>query len=222
MVEPPVVFAVPAVTLMIGVARVTERTAGSLSRVTVRGAEMTRASAFWLMNENTAFTPSASRNAVAGLKPLAVSNSILGKVWDNVVLTEAEGGLSCKLFPNARCWACRVPVQSRPLTVLGFIEVSSKRASIKTCLVGVSRLATILSMASSSFSVASTTNWLVRTSAMTLLRFKSMSVAAATMILLGLAYLSWMILFTSGSGAAGSRTVMRAIRVFGSSMSWRL
>src|SRR5690348_6037936 len=102
MVESPVVFAVPAVTLMIGVARVTERVAGSLSNVTVRGAEITRASEFKLMKENTAFTPSASRNAVAGLKPLAVSNNIFGKVWDNVLLAETAGEFTCKLFPNAR------------------------------------------------------------------------------------------------------------------------
>src|SRR3954471_23360540 len=120
MVEPPVVFAVPAVTLMIGVARVTERVAGSLSNVTVRGAEMTRASEFWLMNEKTAFKPSASRNAVAGLKPFAVSNNIFGRDCDKVLFTEFAGGFCCKLFPKARCWACNVPVQSKPLTVLGF------------------------------------------------------------------------------------------------------
>src|SRR6185437_8815426 len=209
MVEPPVVFAVPAVTLMMGVARVTERVAGSLSNVTVRGAEMTRASEFWLMNENTAFTPSASRNAVAGLKPLAVSKSIFGNDWDKVLLTELFGEFTCKLFPKARCWACNVPVQSKPLTVLGFMDVSSRRASMSTCLVGVSRLTTILSIASISFSVARMTSWLVRTSPITLLRLSVRTVAAATIILLGLAYLSWMILFTSGSGAAGSLTVMR-------------
>src|SRR5262245_17364851 len=57
---------------MIGLARVTSILAVSLSSVTVRGAEMVLASASLLMNESTAFTPSALRNPIAGDNPLAV------------------------------------------------------------------------------------------------------------------------------------------------------
>ena len=70
--EPPEVFAVPAETLMIGVARVTSILAVSLSSVTVRGVEIVFASASLLMKESTALTPSALRKPVAGVKPLSV------------------------------------------------------------------------------------------------------------------------------------------------------
>src|SRR5437870_5720943 len=70
--EPPVVLAVPAVTLIIGFARVTSILAVSLSRVTVRGAEIVLASASLLIKESTAFRPSALRNPIAGDNPLAV------------------------------------------------------------------------------------------------------------------------------------------------------
>src|SRR4051812_14906404 len=70
--EPPVVLAVPAVTLMIGEARVTSILAGSLSSVTVRGAEITLASAYLFRKETTARRPSALRKKVSGLKPPAV------------------------------------------------------------------------------------------------------------------------------------------------------
>src|SRR5579864_3561286 len=70
--EPPVVLAVPAVTLMMGEARVTSILAGSLSSVTVRGAEITLASAYLFRNDTTARKPSAFRKKVDGLKPPAV------------------------------------------------------------------------------------------------------------------------------------------------------
>src|SRR2546430_8646026 len=115
---------------MMGEARVTSILAGSLSSVTVRGAEITLASAFLFRKENTAATPSASRKAVAGLKPLAVSNNILGSDCERVSFTDEFAGLTWRLLPKARCWACSVPDQSKPLEVFGLIEVSSKRASI--------------------------------------------------------------------------------------------
>src|ERR1017187_69675 len=97
---------------MMGVARVTEREAGSLSNVTVRGVESVLTSAELFKKENTALTPSASRNAVAGLKPFAVSNSIFGN-WlaaaapvpepESVGFDSPEIGPPFKLFPKARC-----------------------------------------------------------------------------------------------------------------------
>src|ERR1035437_1232349 len=45
----------------------------SLSRVTVRGEEITLVSAYVLRNDNTRLTPSAFRKKVAGLNPRAVS-----------------------------------------------------------------------------------------------------------------------------------------------------
>ncbi|MFO1500683.1 MAG: hypothetical protein U1G07_20245 [Verrucomicrobiota bacterium] len=44
-------------------------------------------------------------------------------------------------------WFCGVPDQSMPLTEVGFLAVSIKRASIRTCLVGVSSWAIELMMA---------------------------------------------------------------------------
>src|SRR2546426_11618832 len=99
----------------------TSMVAASLSRVTVRGAEMTLVSLYVFKKESVAVRPSASRNAVAGLKPLAVSKSSLGKVSDRVLLTEDPGEFTCKLFPKERRWFWTVPVQSMPLAVLGVI-----------------------------------------------------------------------------------------------------
>ena len=45
----------------------------SLSRVTVRGEEITLVSAYLLRNDNTMLTPSAFRKKVAGLRPFMVS-----------------------------------------------------------------------------------------------------------------------------------------------------
>src|SRR5438093_13767462 len=56
---------------MMGTARVTERWAGSLSSVTVRGEAMTLAVASWFMKERTAWTPSALRKPTPGVNPLA-------------------------------------------------------------------------------------------------------------------------------------------------------
>src|SRR2546423_3285038 len=106
----------------------------SLSSVTVLGEESTLASESLFKNENTAFTPSASRNAVAGLNPLAVSNNILGQRVERGLLSLSSDvtGLLWRLLPKARCWAWSVPDQSRPLPVEGFIEVSNRRASMRT------------------------------------------------------------------------------------------
>ena len=81
--------------------------------------------------------------------------------------------------------------------MLGLNEVSSKRPSISTCFVILSRLATSSSTSRSSLSVAKTTNWLVRVSGTTLLRLSVSVVWMAETIFDGLAYLSWMILVTS-------------------------
>src|SRR5437868_13161360 len=104
---------------MMGEARVTSMRAGSLSSVTVRGAEITLASEFLFKKENTALTPSASRNAVAGLKPRAVSKSALGQRDDSTLLSLSSPvtGFDCRLFPKAKCCAWKVPDQSRPLAV---------------------------------------------------------------------------------------------------------
>src|SRR5204862_7614164 len=110
---------------MMGEARVTAIREGSLSSVTVRGAEITLAVAFSFRNENTALTPSASRKAVAGLKPCAVSNISLGQSVESgrFALVPAVTGADCKLLPKARFCFCKVPVQSNPLAVFGFNEV---------------------------------------------------------------------------------------------------
>src|ERR1035437_7186626 len=71
--EPPVVLAVPAVVLTIGYWVPTSIREVSLSRVTVRGQEITFVSAYVLRNDRTAFTPSAFRKKVLGLRPRAVS-----------------------------------------------------------------------------------------------------------------------------------------------------
>src|SRR5512140_393475 len=136
---------------MIGEARVTSIFACSLSNVTVRGVEITLASAYLFRNESTALTPSALRNAIAGLKaePLArlISNIGLLRMPPKVpgfagvvtgpfavltVVAGVAGVPGSALLPKVKCWAARVPDQSTPLLVLGLVEVSSKRASIST------------------------------------------------------------------------------------------
>src|ERR1043165_5914846 len=59
--------------LMMGEARVTSILAVSLSSVTVRGAEMTFASACLFKNDRVALTPSELRKNVGGQTPRAVS-----------------------------------------------------------------------------------------------------------------------------------------------------
>src|SRR5260370_41559493 len=54
------------------VARVNSKCAISLSRVTAGGEEMTLVEASWLMKESRAFTPSALRKPMLGVRPLAV------------------------------------------------------------------------------------------------------------------------------------------------------
>src|ERR1035441_865710 len=71
--EPPVVLAVPAVVLTMGYWVPTSITEVSLSRVTVRGEEITFVSAYVLRNDKTAFTPSAFRKKVLGERPRAVA-----------------------------------------------------------------------------------------------------------------------------------------------------
>src|ERR1700722_15913786 len=75
--EPPAVFAVPAVTLMMGKARVTEMVAASLSSVTTRGVETTCASEDEFRKDSTALTPSALRKAKEP-NPLAVLATTCG------------------------------------------------------------------------------------------------------------------------------------------------
>ena len=61
-------------------------------------------------------------------------------------------------LPNEMFCAASVPVQSIPLTLFGFFEVSNRCASIKTCLGATSNWARSASTPSISFSVAKTTN----------------------------------------------------------------
>src|SRR5690348_15156967 len=242
--EPPVVLAVPAVTLMMGEARVTSIRADSLSKVTVRGEEMTLASAYLLRKESTALRPSAFRKKVSGLKPPAVVaprppapmtefKTVLTALPALEFTVRPLGRVVVWLappmvvvlwpdmipLPKETCWPASVPDQSTPLLVLGLIEVSSRRASMSTCRVWVSSLSIKSSTPGISFSVARTTSWLVRMSATTLLRLSVKVFWTAIMMLVGAAYLSWMILVTSGSGAAGSLRVMRAILLLGSSVN---
>ena len=71
--DPPVVLAVPAVVLTMGYCVPTSMLEVSLSRVTVRGEEITLVSAYLLRNDKTKLTPSAFRKKVAGFRPLALS-----------------------------------------------------------------------------------------------------------------------------------------------------
>src|ERR1035441_9979812 len=188
----------------------------SLSRVTVRGEEIIFVSAYVLRKDKTAFTPSAFRKKVLGLRPRAVSaeNPPLPSIELRTVLAE-ELGLVVELtvrppgkvvvvvvgvpgavvvvvpvvmpLPKLTFCALSVPDQSTPFEVDGFTTVSSKRASMSTCLVWVSRLWTSSAV---SFSVATRTNWLVRVSGRTLLRLGSMVPCTLARRLEGLAYLS--------------------------------
>ena len=75
-----------------------------------------------------------------------------------------------KPLPKVTCCAASVPDQSTPLDVVGLLEISTSLVSINTSRVGLSSWLTSASNASCSVSVATTTNWLVRTSDNTLLR----------------------------------------------------
>src|SRR5205807_6978952 len=119
-----------------------------------------------LIKESTAFRPSALRNPIAGDKPLAVLKPsppepppiiefkmvavlelavvVIVRPPGNVVVVLSPG-IEVSLepdmtpFPQLKCWASSVPDQSMPLLVVGFLVISSRRASIRTCLVIVSR-----------------------------------------------------------------------------------
>ena len=85
-------------------------------------------------------------------------------------------GILANVFPDikplpkvTRC-AASVPDQSTPFDVEGLLEISTSLVSIYTCRVGLSSWLISVPNASCSFSVATTTNWLVRTSGNTLLR----------------------------------------------------
>ena len=60
--------------------------------------------------------------------------------------------------------------QSIPFFVVGLLEIWTSLVSINTCRVGLSSSLMSASNAYCSLSVATTTNWLVRTSGSTLLR----------------------------------------------------
>src|ERR1035441_7425244 len=187
----------------------------SLSRVTVRGEEIIFVSAYVLRKDKTAFTPSAFRKKVLGLRPRAVSiespplpsielRTVLAEELGLVVTVPPPGKVLVVGVPGAvvvvvpvvmplpklTFCALSVPDQSTPFEVAGFTTVSSKRASMSTCLVWVSRLWTSSSTAAISFSVATRTNWLVRVSGRTLLRLGSMVPCTLARRLEGLAYLS--------------------------------
>src|ERR1700722_1533363 len=71
----------------------------------------------------------------------------------------ADGGVKYpEPLPKLTCWLARVPDQSIPLEVVGFLESSTNLASMSTSLVGKSRRATNSSTAMISFSVATRTN----------------------------------------------------------------
>src|SRR5512138_492467 len=79
-VAPAGELAEPGVIWKIGKARVTDNVAVWLSSVTARGVATTSVSVSLFRKESTALAPSASRNAVAGLKPFAVSTMSLGQL----------------------------------------------------------------------------------------------------------------------------------------------
>ena len=93
-------------------------------------------------------------------------------------------------LPNEIFCAASVPDQSMPLVVLGELETSIKRVSIKTWRVGLSSCSMSIFTASCSFSEATTTNWLVRESDMTLLRLSVSELPTASCMLETLEYLS--------------------------------
>src|SRR5262245_51387944 len=109
MLAPAGELADPGVTWKIGNARVTESEAVWLSSMTARGVATTSVSVSLLKNESTALKPSASRNAVAGLKPLAVSTRTRGGPE-----TRLFGVLLIVLLPNWNFWFSNVPDQSMP------------------------------------------------------------------------------------------------------------
>src|ERR1035437_587497 len=259
--EPPVVLAVPAVVLTMGYWVPTSITEVSLSRVTVRGEEITFVSAYVLRNDKTAFTPSAFRKKVLGERPRAVSmesppdpppntefRRVLAVELDSeegvvevvivrppgnvVVVVEGVPGVVVWLWvglvpdttplPKLTCCDWRVGDQSTPFEVDGLTTVSSKRASMSTCRVLVSRRSISWSTSANSSSVATTTNWLVRTSGMTLSRLSSRMDCTLETTFEGLAYLSWIILVLSEGSAAGSLVVMRSILLLGSSINCKV
>src|SRR5438132_389338 len=136
--------------LMMGEARVTSILAVSLSSVTVRGAEITLASACLFRNERAALTPSEFRKNVGGQTPRAVSRErpplpsrvfsvvleagVVVTVRPPIVLSSGVPGVTVVPvvlpLPKDTWWLSKVPDQSMPLLVVGFIEVSSRRASI--------------------------------------------------------------------------------------------
>src|SRR6266540_3130170 len=178
MLAPAGELADPGVTWKIGKARVTESVAVWLSSMTARGVEITSVSVSLLKNERTALRPSASRNAVAGLKPLAVSTRIRGGPE-----TRLFGVLDTVLLPNWNFWFSNVPDQSMPLTVEGLREVSSRRASMSTCLVGESSRLIRVTALSISLSVVVTIRLAVRGSASTELRGDRVDLTMVTRLL---------------------------------------
>src|SRR5208283_1706994 len=99
-----------------------------------------------------------------------------GVVVPGVEVVTGVPGILATVFPDIKplpkvtCCAASVPVQSTPFDVEGLLEISTSLVSINTCRVGLSSSLISDSNASCSFSVATTTNWLVRSSGNTLLR----------------------------------------------------
>ena len=90
---------------------------------------------------------------------------------------------------------------------------------MSTCLVGTSSRSNNSNTPANSFSVATTTNWLVRWSPTTLLRLSDNAPWMETMVLVTPAYLSWMTQLVSGSSAAGFLALMVVTLVLGFSTS---
>src|SRR5947209_5370104 len=127
--------------LMMGEARVTSILAVSLSSVTVRGDEITLASACLFRNERVALRPSEFRKNVGGQRPLAVSSErppLPSRVSNVVVEAGAVGIVRLPIvsftgvpgvvvwpvvrpLPKVTWWLSSVPDQSMPLLVVGFI-----------------------------------------------------------------------------------------------------
>src|SRR5258708_2440877 len=97
-----------------------------------------------------------------------------------------------------------------PFVVVGLLESSMIFVSISTWRVGLSSWATSVSTDACSFSVATTTNWLVRTSGKMRLRLSVRPLETAAVIVSVLAYLSWMTRVINGGGALGSFWVILA------------
>src|ERR1035437_8874729 len=96
----------------------------SLSRVTVRGEEITLVSAYVLRNDNTRLTPSAFRKKVAGLNPRAVSTES-----PPLPITESRMLLTPEL---ASPRATDVPAE---LLALGAVELFSARGVVGVVVV---------------------------------------------------------------------------------------